>query len=97
MSAASGSGRQHAGAATPRVHPLVEWGCSATFFAVVGTIATGVYGTLTGKQRLYDRMLRARIVLLGGGLGLYVAGTGYVPVPSPVVNAFGPPTRAPLQ
>lgn len=98
---ASTSGRGASAAASAaggaRVHPIVEYGCSAGFFGVVGTIAVGVFGTLTGRQRLYDSMLRARIVMLGGALGLYVAGTGFVPVPPPLVAAFGPPTRKQLQ
>jgi hypothetical protein len=161
-------------------------GCTAGFAAVVGTILAGVYGTMTGRQQLYSRMLRARLVLVvrsvlgmgergrlagqaGGGaelsppaacrglqlaaqilvmcdteaqisvpqhlqlptcggrcwrrrrgsapaasppahlllaphqrmqgttLGLYVTGTGFFPVPAPVVAVFGPPTRPPLQ
>jgi hypothetical protein len=33
----------------------------------------------------------------GTTLGLYVTGTGFLPLPPPVVAVFGPPTRPPLQ
>lgn len=33
----------------------------------------------------------------GTTLGLYVTGTGFLPVPPPVQAVFGPPKRSPLQ
>ncbi|KAI8467966.1 MAG: hypothetical protein J3K34DRAFT_428877 [Monoraphidium minutum] len=79
-----------------RVHPLVQYGCSAGFAGVIATIAVGVVGTLSGRQQLYSRMLKARLILVGTTLGLYVTGTGFIPVPSPITAVFGPPKRQPL-
>ncbi|GBF90238.1 hypothetical protein Rsub_03371 [Raphidocelis subcapitata] len=96
----SGSGapsRQQRVAAPAQAHPLVQYGCSAGFAGVVGTIVVGVFGTITGRQALYSRMLRYRLVLVGTTLGLYTTGTGFIPVPPPLVALFGPPKRAPLQ
>ena len=72
-------------------------GCTAGFLAVVGTVVAGLAGTVTGRQQLTSRMLRYRLILVGTTLGLYTTGTGFIPVPSPLVAVFGPPKRQPLQ
>lgn len=88
---------QYAPRQPPRRRRRAHAGSTAGFVGVAATIAVGVFGTLTGRQKLYSQMLRARIILVGSTLGLYVAGTGFIPVPPPVTAVFGPPRRAPLQ
>ena len=80
----------------PPLHGRVP-GCTAGFLAVVGTVVAGLAGTVTGRQQLTSRMLRYRLILVGTTLGLYTTGTGFIPVPSPLVAVFGPPKRQPLQ
>jgi hypothetical protein len=77
------------------VHPIVQYGCTAGFCGVVGTVVAGVVGTLAKRKSLYSSMLKTRIVLVGSTLALYVSGTGFIPVPPPIVAVFGPPTRPP--
>ncbi|WIA29837.1 hypothetical protein OEZ86_012308 [Tetradesmus obliquus] len=89
MSAPPARPQQPQGAPLAVMHPIAQAGMVACLGSIAGSALIGGIAYSRGNRRMYDSMVKARMVLAATGFGLYSSASGWLQPPSFLNSVFG--------